>query len=491
MQSRQVSVDDGANYSHATRRMLLSSLGALGFVDAVETVAGERGGVSQTQDSGSWSQFQYNSRNTGYYPSGTGVSGDLSVEWVFEMEGANGGGSPVLHDGTVYGTGSSVLYAVAAETGEPEWQFTPDRGFVYTLNPVPAIDSGRIIVEGESNIYALDITTGDEIWRASVNGVTGYVTVASGTVYIAGSNRNSDHDKIGVVTALNVADGSKKWSFEFEGWVSGAPAVTSTLVVVGGQVGEVYGISPDGTKQWQQSVEAPVAGSPSIADGRVHIGTGTYREVGDDVGSIRALDSETGKEIWRFETEGPFNTISTVTVTETTCYAISDNGSTLYALDKANGTKKWQFATEFYRRASPVIVGDNIYATGFHPPAVYKVDPETGTGEVLWQGNDSAGAFRSTITVGDQMVFGKTDSNTLYALTGPSPEQQVVTKAGERTETTEQTVATDSSSVPVFERFGGNPSLPLALGGGGLLGAAGLGAYRWWSSENGESDKKK
>jgi len=70
----------------------------------------------------------------------------------------------------------------------------------------------------------------------------------------------------------------------------------------------------------------------------------------------------------------------------------------------------------------------------------------------------------------------------------PTEPQNVTQQSGARNST--ETATNGESGVSVFEQFGNDSPLPLALGGGSALGIGGLGAYRWLSGDDEEGDNE-
>ena len=79
---------------------------------------------------------------------------------------------------------------------------------------------------------------------------------------------------------------------------------------------------------------------------------------------MQALDVRTGKEIWRFETNGIIR--STRSLYQATVYFQNDDIQ-LYALDRTTGVLKWQFDEGQYHTgnaASPLPSGSSLYVGG-------------------------------------------------------------------------------------------------------------------------------
>ncbi len=75
-------------------------------------------------------------------------------------------GVPVVSGGTVCALSSGTLVARDAATGALQWFFTGDG----KLNRTPAIANGFIYVASDSNVYAVDLSTHQQVWSAPVGG---------------------------------------------------------------------------------------------------------------------------------------------------------------------------------------------------------------------------------------------------------------------------------------------------------------------------------
>lgn len=156
--------------------------------------------------------------------------------------------SPVLDGDTLYVAGglegiryrdAGALVALDRETGEFEWSFQPepsasDRysfvGGTPALHDGTLFVTGAFIVDGERNppmetvLYAVDAVDGSLEWETSTPGVAGYV-VGSGDSVVVVSEAG--------VTTHAVSDGTVRGRLPSDG---GPPAVTTANAVSGGRV---------------------------------------------------------------------------------------------------------------------------------------------------------------------------------------------------------------------------------------------------------------
>lgn len=111
---------------------------------------------------------------------------------------------------------------------------------------------------------------------------------------------------------------------------------------------------------------------PVIVDGSVYIGTGTVISESDH-GYVFSLDSETGKEKWRFGVD--YSVYSTPTVYGESIYFGNSVGQ-VYALDAETGNMQWRFEVDGFGPSSPVVVDKTVYVAP--SSGVYALNAETG-----------------------------------------------------------------------------------------------------------------
>ena len=106
----------------------------------------------------------------------------------------------------------------------------------------------------------------------------------------------------------------------------------------------------DGAEVWRFPAKGAIAASPVVARGRVYVGSF------DSV--FYAIDTESGREAWRFDGASRWYWGGAIADGKT-IYAPSLDGN-LYALDMDTGGLRWTLETEGAIVGSPVVVGDRI-----------------------------------------------------------------------------------------------------------------------------------
>jgi outer membrane protein assembly factor BamB len=338
-----------------------------------------------------WTQFRSSAKHRGANAfenvlSPANVSG-IDQDWAFTT-GGTVASSPAVVNGVVYiGSDDTNLYALNASTGAQLWSF-PTGGNVFS----PAVANGVVYAVGNGNVYALNAATGAQQWTQTIGADSeSPPTVANGTVYVG----------LGAgVYAFNAATGAQDWTFTTGEVVDGAPAVANGVVYVGSVDGNLYALNAStGAKLWSFS-GSEVETAPAVADGVVYAAA--------DNGNIYALNATTGSQLWSFSTGS--SVFSSPAVTNGVVYVGSNNGN-VYALDAASGTQLWSFATGSSVSSSPAVANGVVYV-GSDDDNVYALNAATGAR--LWSFTTGGAVGSSPTVVNGEVYVGSNDGN-LYA----------------------------------------------------------------------------
>ena len=258
-----------------------------------------------------------------------------------------------------------------------------------------------------------------ESWRFETGGrVEWSPAVVDGTVYV-GSNDNN-------VYALDAATGTKQWAFETGDWIRSSPAVVDGTVYVGSKDGNVYALdAASGEKQWQFETDHRWGSSLAVVDGTVYVGSSHDMEnVAQHIvfaQKLHALDVETGKERWAFESnEGGMHGSENLfdpspAVVNGTVYFGSVDGN-VYALNTKTGSERWSFETGDRVRSSPAVVNGTVYV-GSYDHNVYALDAATGAKQWAFEINEPVTSSLAVVD-GTVYVVGNSYLHVLDAETG-------------------------------------------------------------------------
>jgi len=218
---------------------------------------------------------------------------DNSGDFDFDIHASR----PTRFGDTIYvGSGDGSIHAVNARSGARVWRFAAKgkmRGDV-------VVDRTRLYVGGFGGVvYAIDRNTGAQIWEKDTKAEITDSVALIGDVIVVG-NRG------GLLAGLNRETGQTIWKAQL--WGSSAES-TAIPAKVRGQF--YFGSSDlrrvalmdakDGRVLWRTDVYGWAWPRPTLAGNRLYmsaIGAAPYQM--RHLGSLTAMDAESGKIIWRW-----------------------------------------------------------------------------------------------------------------------------------------------------------------------------------------------
>jgi len=226
----------------------------------------------------------------------------LNVKWRFALKGASVFGifssTPIVLNGTVYLQDlNSNVYALDHSTGKLKWRHVfnkPDEG----PNGV-SYGYGRIYGATASNAFALNAQNGKLIWsrkliRNGNEGIDMAPQLYDNTVLVSTVPGNPSSfyagNGDGIVWALDAASGKPKWKFNTI--QDGAKLFGNPKVNSGGGLWYPPAVDSKGRVFLSVANPGPLYGTPKFPDGSSRPGRNLYTD------SIVALDGKTGKLIW-------------------------------------------------------------------------------------------------------------------------------------------------------------------------------------------------
>jgi outer membrane protein assembly factor BamB len=357
-------------------------------------------------------------------------SGQGGVRWRFQTGGTVRSTPAVTADRVYAGSGDGFLYAINRNDGTLAWRF--DAG-----NPVhasPAV-SGDLVVAATlaGRIFAVDETTGALRWSLTsgtllplntrpAGGWDIFVsspTVVGDTVFIGSPDGN--------LYALQLASGNQIWKAATGGRLRATPSVSNDLVVVGSWNGRVYAFDRrTGAERWVHRTEGDtldsrkfgydrraIQSSAAIVDGSVFLGS---RDDG-----VYALDLATGARKWRVSHGGSW-VIGSPAAGDGRVYAGSSDAHFVQALDAATGGELWHQPTGANVLASPVLAGNNLVIATYRTDApigeLRVLDPATGSER--WRLRLDGSSVSTPVVTTDGVYLG-TDGGSIYAISQTQP----------------------------------------------------------------------
>lgn len=189
---------------------------------------------------------------------------------------------------------SDAVVALDLETGEELWvtQFTV--GDVWTVGNQEGTDSDvgappnlfevdgvdALGVPDKAGVYhALDRDTGKVLWTAELTegglqgGALASSAVADGAAFVASNRASQDADLV----ALDLDTGDELWRTDVQGHVSGPVTWANGVIYLANDTGRIVGYSAeDGAVLWAHEVASPAAGGVAVVDGTVYAGWGWW-----------------------------------------------------------------------------------------------------------------------------------------------------------------------------------------------------------------------
>lgn len=219
--------------------------------------------------------------------------------WERQVKDASGG-SIIVGDRLVVGSGEGLLKALNPSSGKLEWQFKAKGKF----NLPAAFGSDKLFQPGDN-----------------------------GTLY-----------------ALSIEDGAELFQVKLEGPLV-SPVAVADLVYAADMTGNVYGIDPDqGRIIWNSQIGGPIWTSVAVANGRLY--------VGHSGGEMVALDATDGDILWRFETA---EVVRSSAVVAGDYVAFGTMGGKLFLLNAADGSMADMRQLNGAIVSAPVTDGDRLY----------------------------------------------------------------------------------------------------------------------------------
>ena len=256
----------------------------------------------------------------------------------------------------------------------------------------------------------------DRVWSASVPDKGAKVLRLGLGLALEGDRVYAAGFKGGEVIAYNATNGRTIWRTRTKAPLSGGPAASADLVVVGSSVGDVIALeSSSGKVRWRVRLNGEILAAPAISERAVAVRTVD--------GKLRALSPRDGHELWTQEQQVPRlslrGTSRPVIAGDLTLCGF-DNGKVI-AVNMNDGSLQWEATvapphgrTELERLvdvdSTPHVVGQDVFTVGFQGRVAMLA---LETGQVWW--SHEASSYRG-IALDDDAVYMATADGEVVAL---------------------------------------------------------------------------
>lgn len=337
--------------------------------------------------------------------------------WRFETAGPIEA-TPVVFGTTVYvGTTEGTFFALDQTTGDEIWTMPPEG----RIGAAPGLGQGEmeenqspmmvVVVDDDGAVRGHDaaVATGVQWTTRLGTRIRSSPVVIDGVVYVATDD--------GFVHALDLIDGSELWRYPSEapglGTISADLTFHEGILYVGTEAGILHMVDVTGESPaliCEYDAFDAIVTNPIVADGVVYVAT-----MGQNIWPIPAgsCDGTVPNRLPAYVADTPVR-VGPAIVGDT---MYMPGGRYLYSIDLTSGEHLWPAATVTAERpisTPPVVAGDTVYISS-EDGVVRAVDAKTG--ETLWQWQTGL-HVRATPVVVNGAVFIAAGDGYVYAL-GP------------------------------------------------------------------------
>ena len=295
-----------------------------------------------------------------------GASGEIEAAWPFhrgdlksngyvETDEFNGHFKTVWRKGrpgkpagplTIYF--DNIIYPSAK--GRVRFLRLSDGSYLGRLKSKGSAQTGVVVADSiavyalapfRNRAIAIDLRSGKQLWQHRVKDATpGSILI--GERCIVGS---SD----GIVLALAVSDGQIDWRYSLNQSLTAPFTATQDVLFVPGNKGTLFALATeDGAELWKSELQGPLVSAVAVSRKII---------VASMSGEVYALNPHNGSIVWQKKVGGPIWTAPAVG--DGRVFVGNSHGK-LFALDLQTGEILWQFERPEVIRAAPIIVGDYL-----------------------------------------------------------------------------------------------------------------------------------
>lgn len=285
------------------------------------------------------------------------------------------------------GTDAGVVHAIAPD-GATQWTFATSQ----PIKARPAAIGDAVFVASDSGfLHKLDKRTGQERWRARIDaGGPARIPVTEpktrwdryASSIVADATRIYVGSRDGHLYALDRSTGREVWKAASTDLVTSTPALDGERVLFASFDGSVQALNArDGALVWRHDSKQAIPGDLAVAGDHVFAGSRSY--------DLLALDAHTGTARWKHYYW--FSWIeSPPVVRDGIVYTGSSDATGVYAIDAKSGARRWKASVPGYAWAKPAvderIVVAGTVGQGPHPGtregALVAIDRESG--KIVW-----------------------------------------------------------------------------------------------------------
>lgn len=299
-------------------------------------------------------------------------------KWAYHTGSAIHSSAIAWNGKIFFSDNKQTVYALNETTGKLLWKFalSPKKDYPWRYDyyySSPVIHDNKLLIGGDDGFfYALEPATGKPIWKFQCNGIVRSTAAVQGQTIFFGDTEATFY-------ALDGKTGKLRWEYKING---------DTMK------NESYGFDRRAINS-----SAVVAGNKIIFGARD--------------GWLYCVNINDGKNIWKVDHRVSW-VISTVAVKDSVVVTGTSDGRFVQAVNLETGQEIWKHRTALAVWASPLIVGNHVYAAGFDGQFTC-IDLKTG--KRISEYKTNAKLLSSPVWDDDLIYVGGDDGN-IYAFAG-------------------------------------------------------------------------
>ena len=259
----------------------------------------------------------------------------------------------------------AALIALNRDTGAIRWTYP-----VATRQP-PVVTNGLIVIAAEKEIHAVDPALGERQWSFTLDRPVRAPMLAQGPLLLA----LLEGDEL-----LAVDLGRRQIAWRRSTGESGPVLMTADdqaayLVTAGSRAMRV--LLKDGSVPWERPLEGELS-EPTVDRGRLYVGSNAQ------LGSLWALDVDTGKDRWMWDGGVLAGAVVGIGVAGDTVYVASKDNM-IHAFNRGNGNQRWQKAAGTRPETAPQML-EGIFVVSGGSPRLATFRADTGAAISTWAG---------------------------------------------------------------------------------------------------------
>ena len=327
------------------------------------------------------SVFHANNKHDGVYQ-GKGYQNFSGLKWKFTTNGKIFSSPAIMNDVAYIGSADSNLYAIDINTGQQKWKYAT-RGEVHST---AAVYRNTIYFGSyDGYLYALSTGTGKLLWKfktagEKMVGAKGLWTMEPLDLYmkdqydffLSSPVISNDNDAIvyfgssdGNIYALHAANGKLLWRFSTKGIIHNSPTLVNGIVYIGSWDTYMYALdAKTGKLKWKfKTGDQPVYHQlEGIESSATYYNGMIYFGTRDSY--FYGLNALTGKMIWKYSANGSW-IITTAAAYNGKIYFGTSDTYLFIAADAKTGKELYKFKANGYVYSSPAIAGNTAYFGDF------------------------------------------------------------------------------------------------------------------------------